>query len=86
MTELSTIPEFPTLTSDNTLRHRIDNDSDFIALKRYNYSMKELIQKYPEGVPERVIAAALAMTEDSVSEMYEKVVIKLRHMLDVEVE
>lgn len=63
---------------------RVAVNEDFIALKRYDYSMKKLLERYPEGCPDRVIASALMMTEEEVEEAYQKVVVKLQSIIGVE--
>lgn len=62
----------------------IHNDPDFIHLKRFEFSLKKLLAKHPEGVPDRIIAAALMLTEDDVAEMYEGIVSKMRTAMKVD--
>lgn len=66
------------------MRKKLLTDRDFIALKRFDFSVTKLVEKYPNGVPEKLIAAALLMTEEEVEEMYQKVVAKLRRKMNVE--
>ena len=65
---------------------RIAEEPDFIALKRFNYSMEKFVQRYPEGAPDHVIAEALMISEPEVEELYQKAIVKLRHLMGVEVE
>jgi hypothetical protein len=65
---------------------KIDSDPDFIALKRFDYSLNSLLRRYPDGVPDdeggnKMIAKALMMSEDEVRETYENIIIKLRQDL-----
>jgi len=61
------------------MQNRLETDSDFIALKRFDYSMKELMLRYPDGVPsDRLIAQALLMTEEELDIIFEEIVNKLR--------
>ncbi len=60
------------------------DDEDHILLKRFNYSLKETLERYPEGVPEHLIAQALDLEEEEVSELYQDVVEKLRAIMKVE--
>ena len=62
---------------DDTLR-KIEEDPDFINLKRYGYSLKRVLERYPDGAPENLIAQALCMTEDEVEEAYMDIVEVLR--------
>lgn len=65
-------------------RTRIVQDPDFVYLKRFNFSLAELIKRYPEGVPDRIIAAALMITDEDVEEIYQHIVVKLRDLMKVE--
>ena len=62
---------------DDTLR-KIEEDPDFINLKRYGYSLKRVLERYPDGAPENLIAQALCMTEDEVEGAYMDIVEVLR--------
>ena len=65
------------------LRRLLEEDPDFIYLKRFDYSLKKLLERYPDGCPDRIIANALLMTEDDIQALYEKIVIKLRNAMGV---
>lgn len=65
-------------------RKLIASDPDFVYLKRANFSLKELVEKHPDGVPDRVIAAALMITEEDVEDMYQNIVLKLRKLMKVD--
>jgi len=67
----------------------VETDPDFVAVKRFDYSLKKLMEKYPpekypDGVPTKVIAQALMITEDEVEELYEQVILKLRSALNID--
>ncbi len=69
----------PALMPYEEMQNRLETDSDFIALKRFDYSMKELMLRYPDGVPsDRLIAQALLMTEEELDIIFEEIVNKLR--------
>lgn len=51
---------------------------DFIAIKRFDYSLAKLEERYPDGAPDRVIAAALQISEDEVGARYARIVSQLR--------
>ncbi len=69
------------MTTEEALE-RIQNDPDFVALKRFDYSLTKLLQRYPEGVPNnKLIAQALMITEDDVDKLYNDVVELLRARL-----
>ena len=61
------------------IRYRVDTEDDFIALKRFDYSLKALMLRYPDGIPsDRLIAQALAISEEELESIYEGVVKKLK--------
>jgi hypothetical protein len=68
----------------NEARERIANEPDFIFLKRFDYSLAKLIEKHPGGVSDRVVAAALMITEDDAQDIYENIILKLRDILKIE--
>jgi hypothetical protein len=68
----------------NEARLRLASDEDYICLKRFEFSLARLLERYPEGCPDRIVAQALLMTEDQVREMYENVVVKLRQLMNVQ--
>lgn len=72
-------------------QRRVETDPDFVAIKRFDYSLKKLMakyppEKYPEGVPTKIIAQALMMTEDEVEELYQSIILKLRGVMQVTVD
>lgn len=61
------------------MKKRVLEDDDFVALKRFEYSMKNLMARYPDGVPnDRIIAQAMMLTEDELTEVYDSIVEKLK--------
>ena len=69
--------------SPQELRKRVETEADFVNLKRFNYSLEKLLERYPEGCPNRVIAHALDIAEDEVEELYQMAVCKLRVLMGV---
>jgi hypothetical protein len=65
-------------------RERIAVEPNFIFLKRFDYSLTTLVDKHPGGVSDRVIAAALMITEDDVQDIYEDIILKLRDILKID--
>ena len=68
----------------NEARARLVDDEDYICLKRFDFSLAKLLERYPEGCPDRIAAQALLMTEEQVCEMYDDVVQKLRQLMNVQ--
>lgn len=65
-------------------RERIATEPDFIFLKRFDYSLASLVQKHPGGVSNRVVAAALMVTETDVDDIYENIILKLRDIMKID--
>jgi hypothetical protein len=65
-------------------KQRVAEEENFVYLKRFDFSLAQLAERHPSGVPDRVIAAALMVTEDDVRDMYEEIVLKLRRAMKVE--
>lgn len=68
----------PKKLSKEEIRFQVNNNPDFIALSSFEYSLDKLLNKYPDGVPMKVIARALAMTEEQVEALYKRAIDKLR--------
>lgn len=60
------------------IKNRIENDEDFINIKRFDYSLKKLLERYPEGAPVSVMAQALMIPEEELEVMYQNILSKLR--------
>lgn len=57
---------------------KIQQRPNWIAGKRFGNSLKKLVERYPEGAPDRVAAAALLVPEEEVEGIWQRVVAKLR--------
>ncbi len=62
---------------------KTETDPDYILIKRFDYSLAELLKKHPEGVEDRVIAEALGLSEEQVEQLYQSAVVKLRNSMKV---
>lgn len=60
---------------------RVSDDEDFIALKRFGYSVASLRERYPDGCPNHIIASALLVTEEGVDQLWDSAVAHLREIL-----
>jgi hypothetical protein len=65
-------------------KKKIDTDPDFVYSKRFGFSLEKVLDKYPDGAENKVIAQCLLMTEDEVEETLASVVQKLRLAMKVE--
>lgn len=69
---------------DKEARKRLAADEDFVNLKRFDFSIREVAKRYPEGAPDRLIAQALGIPEDEVEERYQRIVLQLRTLMKVD--
>jgi hypothetical protein len=65
------------------LQTRLQTDPDFICNRRYNYSLSRLLARFPDGVPARVAARSLMMSEEELKGLEDRVIGKLRRQLKV---
>jgi hypothetical protein len=65
------------------MRTRVETDPDFVALSRYGYSLDRVVESHPEGCPDRMIAAALMISEVELESIYANIVQKLRDNLKI---
>lgn len=63
---------------------RIHEEADYIYLKRYQFSLAELLERYPDVTPDKVIAQALCIKEENIEAEYELVVAKLRSLMGID--
>jgi hypothetical protein len=69
---------------DTELKDKVDNEPDFVNLKRYNYSLERLLERYQDSpIPDRVVAQALNLTEQELNEQFARLVTKLRDRMGV---
>lgn len=61
----------------------IHNVPDWINLKRFNNSLNEVVERYPDGCPDHVIAGGLMIDETEVDILYAQIVVKLRTFMNV---
>ena len=62
----------------------IRKDKDFIYSKRFDFSLKKLLERYPEGAPTKLIAQVLLMEESEVEELVEESISSIRKKMKVE--
>lgn len=63
------------------IRRKIDTDPDFVNLKRFDFSINKLLERYPDGAPVKLIAQGLMTTEEEVEETFRQIVAKLQAQL-----
>lgn len=72
------------VVKNDDIKMMIEVDLDYIASKRFGCSVAKLMERHPEGCPDRVIAAALLMTEEELETRYVEIVKRLRTHMGVE--
>jgi hypothetical protein len=65
------------------INNMVSNEDDFILLRRYGYSLQKLVDKYPDGCPDHIIATALGVDEAAVKERFSKIITCLRDRIGV---
>ncbi len=72
------------------IQHKLDNDPDFIFSSKYNNSIQKIIdkhplEKYPNGVPDKLIAKVLKMeSPEEVEATYQCIIKKLRNKMAID--
>lgn len=54
-----------------------------MAMKKYHYSLEEMIERHPDGCDDYLISKALCITQKQVQAMWARVVVKLRKEMGV---
>lgn len=62
-------------------QQRLEADPDFILLKRFDYSLEKALKKYPDGLPDNLVAQALGKSVPWVTRRYHIIVGKLRTLI-----
>lgn len=71
------------MTSEEIAR-RLHQEPDFVNLKRLGYSLTKLLERYPDGVPDKIIATALNLTEEDVEMIYQDIIERVRRSLKID--
>lgn len=62
----------------------LSSEPDFVNLKRFGYSLRAALRRYPDGCPDHIIAQALMIDESCVTTLYDSIVAKLRGLIGVD--
>lgn len=68
------------MTTEEAL-HRINTDPDFVYLKRMDYSLAAVCDRFPDGAPDKTIAQGLMITVEDVQRIYEDILQRLRERI-----
>ena len=69
-----------------TIKQKILEEEDFIYCPRLGNSLKNLMDKNPEGIANERIAKVLLMTEEEVDAIYNSAIEKFREALGINVQ
>lgn len=64
-------------------KHKIYNVKDYIDYPKAQNSISKLLEKYPDGVSDEIIAKALNISEKEVEEIYQSAIEKIKAKLGV---
>jgi hypothetical protein len=59
-------------------QEKIATDPDYICAPKHNNSLATLIERYPNGAPDSVIARVLRIKPEQVKAIFEKILTKLK--------
>ncbi len=60
---------------------KLKNDPDFILIKRFDFSLRRMLERKPSGVSDRTVAQALGIQEEEVNPLFQGVLKKLKVLL-----
>jgi hypothetical protein len=63
--------------------NKIRTDPDFVYMNRYHNSIKELLDRYPDGCPDHIIASAFEITEEELEERFQRLILDLKVRMGV---
>ena len=65
------------------IKDKLRNDPGFISMKRFDFSIDKLEQRYPDGPPDHIIAQALGLEPEELKDLYRSIVQKLKTSMGV---
>jgi hypothetical protein len=63
-------------------KHKLTQEEDYIDCPKFNNSIRQLIEKNPEGVDDETIAKVLNMSSEEVEKIYQNAIKKLQKSLE----
>lgn len=70
--------------SKEEIQQLLHNDETFVNSKRYGYSIEAVLERYPDGAPNNVIAQLLELDKDDIDARYSSIVVTLRRLMGVQ--
>ena len=68
-------------TISQNIKNKIEEDPDFILLKRFDYSLKRFLEKHQNGTTDKIISQALGITPEELKTKYTEILSKLKNSL-----
>lgn len=68
------------------IREKLLKDPDYICLKRFKNSLKNALERYPEGLPTKLICQALMVSETDLEVMERAIISKLQEKMKIELD
>jgi hypothetical protein len=72
------------MTTTTEANELIEFDPEYVHLRRYDFSVEKTCERYPDGVPDHIIAQGLLITVEDVEVIYQQAVTKLRELMGVQ--
>ena len=66
-----------------TDQEKILTDENYIGMKKYDFSLEKLLQRFPDGCPDHIIANALKIKENEVEINYLRIINFIKEKLNV---
>jgi len=61
---------------------RLYKDKDFIVCPKYEDSLKMLVKRYPNGVPDRIICKVLQISQKRLESLYKRAIMSIERILN----
>jgi hypothetical protein len=71
------------MDKNEQIKQKITEEEDFIHCPRLGNSLKNLLDKHPDGVDEERIAKVLLMSKEEISKTFEKSLKKIRNYMGI---
>lgn len=62
---------------------KMNTEPDFIYMNRYGNSINKLLQRYPEGCPDHIIAASFEINEVELEKRFQQIISTLQIRMGV---
>ncbi len=65
----------------NKAIHKIATEPDYVYSKQFNFSIKEILEKHPDGLSDRSIAKLLKISPEELQILFQIIIVKLKEGL-----